>query len=120
MEGNETVLNPTVCKPCRGGVPPLTREEALRLLPEAPGWTLTADCTKIEKTFTFGDFRAAFEFVQMLARLADAEWHHPVINFGWGFCTVVLYTKKIKGLHAYDFFMAGRINGLKRLFRKIP
>jgi len=45
--------------------------------------------------------------------LADAVWHHPVIHFGWGFCTVVLYTKKINGLHAYDFFMADKINALR-------
>ncbi|MDQ3196094.1 MAG: 4a-hydroxytetrahydrobiopterin dehydratase [Burkholderiales bacterium] len=112
MEGNAAVLDPEICKPCRGGVPPLTREEALRLLPEAPGWRVTADCTKIEKTFTFADFRSAFEFVKKVAGLADAVWHHPVINFGWGFCTVVLHTKKINGLHAYDFFMAGKINAL--------
>jgi 4a-hydroxytetrahydrobiopterin dehydratase len=106
------------CKPCRGGVPPLTREEALRLLPEAPGWTLTADGTKIEKTFTFGDFKAAFEFVKMVAGLAETEWHHPMISFGWGFCSVVLHTKKIKGLHEYDFYMAGKINALREGMEK--
>jgi 4a-hydroxytetrahydrobiopterin dehydratase len=101
------------CKPCRGGVPPLTREEAMALLSEAAGWALSADGAKIEKTFTFGDFSAAFQFVKKVAQLADEVWHHPAISFGWGFCTVVLYTKKINGLHPYDFFMAGKINALR-------
>jgi 4a-hydroxytetrahydrobiopterin dehydratase len=32
--------------------------------------------------------------------------------FGWGFCTVTLQTKKIKGLHENDFIMAAKINAL--------
>jgi 4a-hydroxytetrahydrobiopterin dehydratase len=32
------------------------------------------------------------------------------ISFGWGFCTIVLQTKKIKGLHENDFIMAAKIN----------
>ena len=39
--------------------------------------------------------------------LAESEFHHPVsISFGWGFCTIVLQTKKIRGLHENDFIMA--------------
>jgi Pterin 4 alpha carbinolamine dehydratase len=30
-----------------------------------------------------------------------------VISFGWGYATVSLHTKKIKGLHENDFIMAG-------------
>jgi pterin-4a-carbinolamine dehydratase len=33
-----------------------------------------------------------------------------VISFGWGYATVSLHTKKIKGLHENDFIMAGRID----------
>jgi 4a-hydroxytetrahydrobiopterin dehydratase len=44
------------------------------------------------------------------ARLAEAEQHHPEIRFGWGFATVSLQTKKIKGLHENDFIMAAKLD----------
>ena len=31
-------------------------------------------------------------------------------TFGWGYATVSLNTKKIKGLHENDFIMASKIN----------
>jgi hypothetical protein len=34
------------------------------------------------------------------------------ISFGWGYATVSLRTKKIKGLHENDFIMAAKIDGL--------
>ena len=39
-----------------------------------------------------------------------AEGHHPDISFGWGYATVSLSTKKIKGLHENDFIMASKIH----------
>ena len=32
------------------------------------------------------------------------------ISFGWGYCAIVLQTKKIKGLHENDFILAAKIN----------
>jgi len=43
---------------------------------------------------------------------AEAEGHHPDISFGWGYCRVVFYTHKIKGLHENDFIMAAKVNAL--------
>jgi hypothetical protein len=53
--------------------------------------------SRIERTYRFKDFRAAFAFVARIAELAEAEGHHPDISFGWGYATVSLRTKKIKG-----------------------
>ena len=100
------------CTPCRGGIPPLTRAEAEELLPQAPEWALMDNAHRIEKTFRFGNFREALAFVQKVGELAEAEGHHPDISFGWGYGTVSLRTKKIKGLHENDFIMAAKINRL--------
>ena len=100
------------CTPCRGGMPPLTRAEAEELLPQAPEWALMDDAHRIEKTFRFGNFREALAFVQRVGELAEAEGHHPDISFGWGYGTVSLRTKKIKGLHENDFIMAAKIDRL--------
>ena len=93
----ETLVEKT-CTPCRGGIPPLTRAEAEELLPQAPEWALMDNAHRIEKTFRFGNFREALAFVQKVGELAEAEGHHPDISFGWGYGTVSLRTKKIKGL----------------------
>jgi 4a-hydroxytetrahydrobiopterin dehydratase len=47
-------------------------------------------------------------FVQRVGELAETEGHHPDISFGWGYATVSLSTKKIKGLHETDFIMASK------------
>lgn len=100
------------CVPCRGGIPPLSRERAEQLLAETPGWTLDGAATAIERTFRFPDFASALAFVNRVGALAEAEDHHPDICFGWGHCRVVFQTHKIKGLHENDFIMAAKLNAL--------
>jgi 4a-hydroxytetrahydrobiopterin dehydratase len=100
------------CVPCRGGVPPFGRAEAERLLQETPGWTLNDAGTQIERAFRFPDFATAFTFVRKVADLAEAEDHHPDLTFGWGYCRVLFWTHKIKGLHENDFIMAAKVNAL--------
>ena len=99
-----------VCTPCRGGVPPLTAEEAARDLAQVPGWELLDDARLIRRTFRLKNFREALAFVQSVGELAEAEGHHPEICFGWGYATVSLRTKKIKGLHENDFIMAAKLD----------
>ena len=105
-------LTAKTCTPCRGGVPPLGRAEAERLLAETPGWALDAQATRIERAFAFPDFASALALVGKIAKLAEAEGHHPDITFGWGYCRVAFQTHKIKGLHENDFIMAAKVNGL--------
>ncbi len=100
------------CVPCRGGIPPLTPAEAESYLPEAPGWTLDDAATRIERKFEFANFVDALDFVNKLGAVAEDEGHHPDVSFGWGYCTVIFYTHKIKGLHENDFIMAAKVNAL--------
>jgi 4a-hydroxytetrahydrobiopterin dehydratase len=106
----ETTLAEKTCTPCRGGIPPLTPEEAATYHAQAPEWTLRDGATRIERTYRFKNFREAFAFVTAAAELAEAEGHHPDISFGWGYATVSLQTKKIKGLHENDFIMAVKLD----------
>ena len=106
----ETMLAEKSCTPCRGGIPPLTREQAETYRAQAPDWTLAEDAARIERTYRFRNFREATDFVARAAELAEAEAHHPEISFGWGFATVSLRTKKIKGLHENDFIMATKLD----------
>ena len=103
------------CTPCRGGVPPLTREAADGYLPQTPGWELAEDGRLIRRTFKFANFRKALGFVDKVGELAEAEGHHPDICFGWGYAAISLHTHKIKGLHENDFILAAKINQLADL-----
>jgi len=98
------------CTPCRGGIPPLTEAQAATFQAQAPEWQLLEQVTRIERTYRFKNFGEAFGFVERAAALAEAEGHHPDIAFGWGYATVSLRTKKIKGLHENDFIMAAKLD----------
>jgi len=100
------------CTPCKGGIPPLTRQEAERFNKEAPKWELRDKARQIERTFRFKDFGEALTLVRKVGKLAETEGHHPDICFGWGYAVVALQTKKIKGLHENDFIMAAKIDRL--------
>ena len=89
----ETLAEKT-CTPCRGGVPPLARDEALRFQSQAPIWELRDDAHRIERTFRFRNFREALAFVQQVGELAESEGHHPDISFGWGRATVSLAPRR--------------------------
>jgi 4a-hydroxytetrahydrobiopterin dehydratase len=101
-----------ICTPCRGGVPPLAREEVERYLSLVQGWELLDDGRLVRWTYRFKSFGEALTFVHGVGALAEAEGHHPDVCFGWGYATVSLQTKKIKGLHENDFIMAAKIDRL--------
>jgi 4a-hydroxytetrahydrobiopterin dehydratase len=108
-----SALAEKTCTPCRGGVPPLTPEEAEGYRArETPEWALLDGAARIERTYRFRDFRAAFGFVARAADLAEAKGHHPDVGFGWGYATASLRTKKIRGLHENDFIMAAKLDRL--------
>jgi 4a-hydroxytetrahydrobiopterin dehydratase len=90
----------------------MSREEAESMLREIPGWDLEENATKIRRSFRFRDFAQAMEFARKVGDIAEGEGHHPDISMGWGYCTVVFQTHKIRGLHGNDFIMAAKVNSL--------
>ncbi len=107
-----TSLTDKTCTPCRGGVPPLTHEEAEAFRASVKDWELLDDAQRIQREFRFKNFREALHFVAEVGELAETEGHHPDVCFGWGHAEVSLQTKKIKGLHENDFIMAAKIDRL--------
>ena len=105
----ETLAEKT-CTPCRGGVPPLRVMKPCVSRARRRSGVLRDEARRIERTFRFHNFREALAFVQQVGELAEREGHHPDISFGWGYATVSLSTKKIKGLHENDFIMASKID----------
>ena len=105
------------CVPCRGGVPPLSADEAGRLLSGTPGWRLDASAKRLSRRFEFRDFVEAMKFVNRVADLAEQQGHHPDIAIHWNEVDLTLWTHKIDGLHENDFILAARVN---RLLEEAP
>lgn len=105
-------LEAKTCGPCKGGVPPMSRDEAQRWLREIPGWELNEEATQVSRSFRFGDFAQAMEFARRVGELAEDEGHHPDVALGWGYCVVSFHTHRIHGLHENDYIMAAKVNAL--------
>lgn len=105
-------LSQKSCVPCRGGIPPLTSEQAHSLLAQTPGWSLTNEARRIERRFKFKNFAAALDFVNRVGEIAEQEGHHPDICLGWGYAKIEFHTHKIGGLHDNDFIMAAKVDDL--------
>ena len=91
---------------------PLFKPKAEELLKEVPEWKLSEDWKKISRTFKFKDFKAAMEFANKIADVAEAEGHHPDLKVSWGKVRVELWTHSIGGLSENDFIMAAKIDAL--------
>ena len=57
------------CTPCRGGIPPLTREQAELFHAQAPDWQLAADAHRIGRNFRFRNFRGALTLLPNICEL---------------------------------------------------
>lgn len=99
------------CVPCRGGVPPLGKQEIKNLIKELDGWKVVEN-HHLRKSFVFENFREALELVNRIGALAEAQGHHPDIFFGWGHAEVSIWTHKIDGLTESDFILAAKIDAL--------
>jgi 4a-hydroxytetrahydrobiopterin dehydratase len=106
-----TELASRKCKPCEGGVPPLTKKQAEKLLLKVKGWNLADG--KLRRTWKFGDFVKASSWLEKVKFLAEAEGHHPDIHWYWNTITLELITHAINGLSENDFILAAKINALK-------
>ena len=111
---DQTELAARTCVPCKGGEPRLDRNHAWDLIDSVEGWELNDDATRISRTFKFADFPAAQAFASRVGDLAESQFHHPEITFGWGYCRIEFQTRKIRGLHKNDFIMAAKVNELHK------
>lgn len=107
-------LRQSSCVPCRGGVPPLTKDEIAAYMPQVPGWRLLEKdgIARLSREFKFKDFRAALDFANRVGELAEREQHHPDLLVAWGKVGVETWTHKIRGLHPNDFILAAKIDAL--------
>ncbi len=101
------------CKPCEGGVPPLSLDEASKLMQQLEGWSLANN--KISKTFEFKNYYQTMAFVNAVAWISHREDHHPDMAVGYSKCHVEYTTHAIHGLSENDFICAAKIDWLFKI-----
>ena len=98
------------CKPCEGGVDPMTREAAEAMLEDVPGWSISDDGRMISRRFEFPAYSRTLGFANAVAWIAITEDHHPELTVNYGSCEVSYTTHAIGGLSANDFICAAKID----------
>jgi 4a-hydroxytetrahydrobiopterin dehydratase len=101
------------CKPCEGGVSPLTPAETDALLGQLTGWQLIDGA--ITKTYEFKNYYQTMAFVNAVAWVSHREDHHPDLAVGYNRCKVDYMTHAINGLSENDFICAAKIDALFEL-----
>ena len=112
MGESGTKLKNKQCKPCQGGVPPMTGDELVQMKKRIGTEWECVNEHHLEKTFRFKNFREALAFTNQVGELAEKEGHHPDILLSYGEAKVSIHTHKIHGLTESDFILAAKIDAL--------
>ena len=103
------------CIPCEGGIDPLTRTDFSIYLDQVSDWAVIDNDTKIQREFTFKDFKEALDFVNAAGDIAEEEGHHPNICIhSWNKVKMTIYTHAINGLSENDFILAAKIDAINK------
>jgi 4a-hydroxytetrahydrobiopterin dehydratase len=101
------------CVPCEGGTPPFSQEQEDAYVKETVSWVLNRqNVHRLQKRFTFKDFKSAMQFVNNVAVLAEQEGHHPDICISYNKVDFNLFTHAVGGLSENDFIMAAKIDAI--------
>lgn len=85
----------------------LTDAQVQRALESLPGWKREGDY--IVKDFHFKTFLSGIAFVDAVAKIAEAQEHHPDIHIVWTTVTLKITTHDEGGLTKWDFLLAKEI-----------
>ena len=97
------------CKPCEGGVAPLTPEQVKPMLKGLQGWQVEAG--KLAKSFSFANYYETMAFVTRSPDLASrGPPSRPAV--GYNKCRVEYSTHAIGGLSENDFICAAKCDAL--------
>ncbi len=104
------------CIPCRGDVPPLTREQLAPLLAQIDAaWEVrdVPDARRgsimlLRRDYRFRNFAEAMAFAVSVGDIAEEQQHHPDLHVAWGNVGVELWTHKIGGLTESDVVFAAK------------
>jgi 4a-hydroxytetrahydrobiopterin dehydratase len=96
------------CQACNRDTPKLNAAQIDALHRQAPDWEVRGE--RLHRQYRFRNFVAAIEFVDEMARIAEAEQHHPVFSVDYDKVDVENWTHAIGGLSENDFILAAKLD----------
>ena len=110
------------CIPCRGDVPPLTREQLVPLVAQIDAaWDVRdvpderrGSVMLLARNYRFANFKDAMAFAVRVGEMAEEQQHHPDLHVAWGTVGVEIWTHKIGGLTESDVVFAAKCDALFR------
>lgn len=110
-----TQLSEKTCKPCEGGIKPLSKDESSKLSENVRAWSLDTNNKYIERIFEFKGYYRTIAFVNAIAWIAHKENHHPDLEVSYNKCKVTYTTHAINGLSENDFICAAKVDEIYKL-----
>lgn len=104
-------LSDKSCKPCEGGVAPMTEAEIREQLQSLEGWDLVEG--SLVKVYRFKNYYKTMAFANAVAWIAHSEDHHPELVIKYHSCQVRYDTHAIGGISENDFICAAKIEQLQ-------
>lgn len=103
-----------ICTPLTPHCRALLEAEARTEMRHLQNWQLEQQggIWRISKTYATANFVQSFALAERVARLAEAEQHHPEITLAWGSCKISWWTHALRGVHANDVRMAAATDEL--------
>ena len=98
------------CRPCEGGMAPLSLTETEEYLAGVSGWERVQGV--IAKRFEFKNYCQTMGFVNAVAWIAQSQGHHPDLEVSYRSCRVSYTTHAIGGLSENDFICAAKVDAL--------
>ncbi len=110
----EFILTNQKCEACNKHAPLATEEQMVTLIAQVPEWNViaTEGVRKLQRSFTFKNFKQALAFTVKVGEMAEAEGHHPLLLTEWGKVEVFWWSHIIGGLHVNDFIAAAKTDEL--------
>lgn len=107
-----STLSNKKCMPCEGIGSPFKDDEIKKYQAYTPEWTVNEG--RLERNFSFVDFKEAVAFVNKVAAIAEEENHHPdMLIHKYKEVKIQLYTHKLNGLTENDFIVAAKIDEIQ-------
>ena len=101
------------CVPCEGGIKKnssLVNKSLMSKIHE--DWQLNESSGTLRRSYKFKNFAKTVFFVNAVAHIADQQFHHPDVEFGYNYCHVSYSTHEADGLTDNDFICAALIDKL--------
>lgn len=94
----------------------LSKNELTSLKPQISGWAIREE-KSLHKSFSFKNFKEAWEFMGLVAKMADQKDHHPEWTNVYNRVDVTLTTHSEGGITKKDIQLAAFMNSTETMVK---